>query len=61
MKDFINGRNVPGIAELKVDVNKGKPAMSVRVDREKQVEWVFRQVKLVPAKTFHIWRESRNL
>ncbi|MFT7334608.1 MAG: multidrug efflux pump [Porticoccaceae bacterium] len=35
MKDFINGRNVPGIAELKVDVNKGKPAMSVKVDREK--------------------------
>jgi hypothetical protein len=26
---------VPGIAELKVDVNKGKPAMSVKVDREK--------------------------
>jgi hypothetical protein len=28
---------MPGIAELKVDVNKGKPAMSVKVDREKQV------------------------
>lgn len=35
MKEFINGRNVPGIDELKVDVNKGKPAMRVQVDREK--------------------------
>ncbi|UQD55765.1 efflux RND transporter permease subunit [Flavobacterium sp. K5-23] len=35
MKDFLNGRNVPGIDELKVDVNKGKPAMRVVVDREK--------------------------
>jgi multidrug efflux pump len=35
MKEFINSRNVPGIDELKVDVNKGKPAMRVKVDREK--------------------------
>jgi hypothetical protein len=52
---------MPGIAELKVDVNKGKPAMSVKVDREKQVEWVFRQVKLVPAKTFHIERKQESI
>ncbi|WPR71875.1 efflux RND transporter permease subunit [Flavobacterium sp. NG2] len=38
MKDFLNGRNIPGIDELKVDVNKGKPAMKVSVDREKAGE-----------------------
>jgi multidrug efflux pump subunit AcrB len=35
MRNFINTKNIPGIAELKIDVNKGKPAMIVRVDREK--------------------------
>jgi len=38
MKDFLNSRNIPGIDELKVDVNKGKPAMRVTVDREKAGE-----------------------
>ena len=38
MKDFLNGKNIPGIDELKVDVNKGKPAMKVMVDREKAGE-----------------------
>ncbi len=38
MKDFLNGRNIPGIDELKVDVNKEKPAMKVIVDREKAGE-----------------------
>ncbi len=38
MKDFLNSRNIPGIDELKVDVNKGKPAMKVVVDREKAGE-----------------------
>jgi multidrug efflux pump subunit AcrB len=38
MKDFLNGRNIPGIDELKVDVNKGKPAMKVIVDRQKAGE-----------------------
>ncbi|GIZ09334.1 efflux RND transporter permease subunit [Flavobacterium sp. UMI-01] len=38
MKDFLNSRNIPGIDELKVDVNKGKPAMKVEVDREKAGE-----------------------
>ncbi|MGA9639319.1 efflux RND transporter permease subunit, partial [Flavobacterium sp.] len=38
MKEFLNGRNIPGIDELKVDVNKGKPAMKVTVDREKAGE-----------------------
>ena len=38
MKEFLNGRNIPGIDELKVDVNKGKPAMKVSVDREKAGE-----------------------
>ncbi|GHC42814.1 efflux RND transporter permease subunit [Ulvibacter litoralis] len=35
MRSFINSRNIAGIEELKIDVNKGKPAMQVVVDREK--------------------------
>jgi len=35
MRNFINQRNIPGIDELKIDVNKGKPAMEIFVDREK--------------------------
>jgi len=35
MREFINSRNVPGIDELKIDVNKDKPTMLVQIDREK--------------------------
>lgn len=35
MRSFINSRNIPGIEELKIDVNRAKPAMQVVVDREK--------------------------
>ncbi|WP_417363305.1 efflux RND transporter permease subunit [Galbibacter sp.] len=35
MRDYINSRNVAGVDELKIDVNKGKPAMIVKVDRQK--------------------------
>ncbi|MBZ0327811.1 MAG: efflux RND transporter permease subunit [Altibacter sp.] len=38
MRNFINGKNVAGIDELKIDVNKGKPSMQVYVDREKAGE-----------------------
>lgn len=38
MRRFINSRNVPGIDELKIDVNKDKPSMRVIVDREKAGE-----------------------
>lgn len=38
MRNFINEKNIPGIEELKIDVNKGKPAMQVIVDREKAGE-----------------------
>ncbi|MCX2678871.1 efflux RND transporter permease subunit [Galbibacter sp. EGI 63066] len=38
MRDFINSKNVSGVEELKIDVNKGKPAMVVEVDREKAGE-----------------------
>ncbi|SHI36397.1 Multidrug efflux pump subunit AcrB [Arenibacter nanhaiticus] len=38
MRNFINTKNIPGIEELKIDVNKGKPAMQVVVDREKAGE-----------------------
>jgi len=38
MRDFINSRNIAGIDELKIDVNKDKPAMQVIVDREKAGE-----------------------
>lgn len=38
MRNYINGRNIPGIEELKIDVNKNKPAMKVLVDRKKAGE-----------------------
>ncbi len=38
MKDFINTKNIQGIDELKIDVNKSKPGMSVKVDRKKAGE-----------------------
>lgn len=38
MRNFINSKNIAGIEELKIDVNKGKPAMEVSVDREKAGE-----------------------
>jgi multidrug efflux pump subunit AcrB len=38
MRAYINSRNVPGVDELKIDVNKDKPAMRVVVDRKKAGE-----------------------
>lgn len=38
MREFINTKNVAGIDELKIDVNKDKPTMRVTVDREKAGE-----------------------
>ena len=38
MKNFINTKNIAGIEELKIDVNKGKPSMQVLVDRKKAGE-----------------------
>ncbi len=38
MRAFINSKNIPAIDELKIDVNKDKPAMQVTVDREKAGE-----------------------
>jgi len=38
MRDFINSKNIAGIDELKIDVNRSKPAMSVEVDRKKAGE-----------------------
>lgn len=38
MKDFINSKNIQGIDELKIDVNKSKPSMQVEVDRKKAGE-----------------------
>jgi multidrug efflux pump subunit AcrB len=38
MRDFINSKNIQGIDELKIDVNKSKPSMQVRVDRKKSGE-----------------------
>ncbi len=38
MRNFITEKNISGIEELKIDVNKGKPAMQVVVDREKSGE-----------------------
>ncbi|MCA0131036.1 efflux RND transporter permease subunit [Winogradskyella alexanderae] len=38
MRTFINSKNIAAIDELKIDVNKDKPAMQVVVDREKAGE-----------------------
>ncbi|MFD1062850.1 efflux RND transporter permease subunit [Winogradskyella litorisediminis] len=38
MRRFINSKNIDAIDELKIDVNKDKPAMQVMVDREKAGE-----------------------
>ncbi|MEM7548702.1 MAG: efflux RND transporter permease subunit [Bacteroidota bacterium] len=38
MRNFINSKNIAGIEELKIDVNKGKPIMQVVVDRGKAGE-----------------------
>ncbi|NND52136.1 MAG: efflux RND transporter permease subunit [Flavobacteriaceae bacterium] len=35
IKNFINENNIPGIEELKLDVNQNKPEMEVFVDRKK--------------------------
>ena len=35
MRDFIKAKNIPGIAELKIDVNKGKPIKEVVINRKK--------------------------
>ncbi len=35
MREYINGKRIAGIEELKVDVNKDKPEMPVFVDRDK--------------------------
>lgn len=38
MRDFINSKNIPGVDEIKIDVNKDKPGMQVIVDRKKSGE-----------------------
>ena len=38
MREFINTKNIAGIDELKIDVNKNKPTMQVEIDREKAGE-----------------------
>ena len=38
MREFINSKNIAGIDELKIDVNKDKPTMRVVIDREKAGE-----------------------
>ncbi|WNW00884.1 efflux RND transporter permease subunit [Tenacibaculum sp. HL-MS23] len=38
MRDFITSKNIPGVDEIKIDVNKDKPGMQVLVDRKKAGE-----------------------
>ena len=38
MKDFLNLQNIEGIDELKIDVNRAKPSMTVEIDRKKAGE-----------------------
>ena len=35
MKDYINEKNIAGIEELKIDVNKAKPGVDIKVDLDK--------------------------
>ena len=35
LKSFINAANIPGIEELKLDIDQGKPELLVHVDRQK--------------------------
>ena len=38
MRNFINSKNIAGIDELKIDVNKDKPTLEIQVDRKKAGE-----------------------
>ncbi|PCI11851.1 MAG: copper transporter [Flavobacteriaceae bacterium] len=38
MRDYINSKNISGIDELKIDVNRSKPTMIVEIDRKKAGE-----------------------
>lgn len=38
LRDFINGKNIAGIDELKIDVNNHKPSIEVSVDKTKASE-----------------------
>ena len=38
MKSFLNNENIPGVEELKVDVNKNKPGAKLIINREKAGE-----------------------
>ncbi|WP_299128210.1 efflux RND transporter permease subunit [uncultured Winogradskyella sp.] len=38
MREFINAKNITGVDELKIDVNKDKPTMQVEIDRKKAGE-----------------------
>ena len=38
MKDFLNTENIPGVEELKIDVNKNKPGTKLIIDRKKAGE-----------------------
>ena len=38
MKDYLNRVNIPGVEELKIDVNKNKPGVQLNIDRKKAGE-----------------------
>ncbi len=38
MRDYLNGKSIAGVDQLKIDVNRGKPIMEVVVDRAKAGE-----------------------
>ncbi len=35
LKNFLNNESIPGVEEIKVDVNKSKPGLQVNIDRRK--------------------------
>ena len=35
LKTYLNGESVPGVEEIKIDVNKSKPGLEINIDRRK--------------------------
>ena len=46
LRQFINNENIPGVEQVKIDVNKSKPGIEVEIDRKKSGSWEFMLDKL---------------
>lgn len=62
IRSYIQNLNVGGIEELKIDVNKSKPELDVRVDRKKsRTTWSFYGTGWTNFKTRDLWRGNFHL